>query len=251
MSGRGLAPFAVRAVLNVLPLRLYSPAKQYGIDLRSRLDAPPATLPSADGHDLVTDFVSKDTLDQQLADIYAHGFTIASLYDSPDTLWNALNEYRTYGLGTPYNLYKGAGDPKTIEKARGDHQAPALTYYTDPEPNDAAQSRMTPLSKAGIPNATYIPRQSDFGALGSTTDIAVYNRDSEYPQQLLRNKGQRVSMTRDWVVLARRRLGPRDEPRGLRPAPMALQPLRRVPARLSDCLRRGPLRRVLCGRRGG
>ena len=198
VSGRGLAPFTVRAVLNVLPLRLYSPAKQYGIDLRSRLDAPPATLPSADGHDLVTDFVSKDTLDRQLADIYAHGFTIASLYDSPDTLWNAVNEYRTYGLGTPYNLYKGAGDPKTVEKARGDHQAPALTYYTDPEPNDAAQSRMAPLSKAGIPNATYIPRQSDFGALGATTDIALYNRDSEYPQQLLRNKGQRVSMTRDW-----------------------------------------------------
>ena len=198
VSGRGLAPFTVHAVLNVLPLRLLSPAKQYGVDLRSRLDPPPATLPSADGRDLVTDFVSKDILDRQLADIYAHGFTIASLYDSPETLWNAVNEYRAYGLGTPYNLYKGVGDPREIEKARGEHQAPALTYYTDPEPNAAAQSRMAPLSKAGLPNATYIPRQSDFGALGTTTDIAVYNRDSEYPQQLLRNKGQRVSMTRDW-----------------------------------------------------
>ena len=198
VSGRGFAPFTVRTVLNVLPLRLLSPAKQYGIDLRSRLDAPPAPLPSADGRDLVTDFVSKDTLDRQLADIYAHGFTIASLYDSPETLWNAVNEYRDYGFGTPYNLYKGDGDPKAVEKARGEHQAPALTYYTDPEPNAAAASRMAPLSKAGIPNATYIPRQSDFGALGTTTDIAVYNRDSAYPQQLLRNKGQRVSMIRDW-----------------------------------------------------
>ena len=198
VTGRGLAPFTVRMVLNVLPLRLLSPAKQYGIDLRSRLDPSPATLPSPDGRDLVTDFVSKDTLDRQLADIYAHGFTIASLYDSPETLWNAVNEYRAYGLGTPYNLYKGDGDPKTLEKARGDHQAPALTYYTDPEPNAAAQSRMGLLSKAGIPNATYIPRQADFGALGTTTDIALYNRDSEYPQQLLRTKGQRVSMTRDW-----------------------------------------------------
>ena len=198
VSGRGLAPFTVRAVLNVLPLRLLSPAKQYGIDLRSRLDPPPAALPSPDGHDLVTDFVSKETLDRQLADIYAHGFTIASLYDSPATLWNAVNEYRDYGLGTPYNLYKGDGDPQAVEKARGDHQAPALTYYTDPEPNAAAQARMAPLEKSGIPNATYIPRQADFGALGANTDIAVYNRDSEYPQQLLRTKGQRVSMTRDW-----------------------------------------------------
>ena len=198
VSGRGMAPFTIRTVLNVLPLRLLSPAKQYGIDLRSRLDPPPATIPSPDGHDLVTDFVSKETLDRQLADIYAHGFTIASLYDSPATLWNAVNEYRDYGLGTPYNLYKGDGDPKTVEKARGDHQAPALTYYTDPEPIAAAQSRMAPLSKAGLPNTTYIPHQADFGVLGATTDIAVYNRDSEYPQQLLRNKGQRVSMTRDW-----------------------------------------------------
>ena len=198
VSGRGMTPFTVRAVLNVLPLRLLSPAKQYGIDLRSRLDPPPATLPSPDGRDLVTDFVSKDTLDRQLADIYAHGFTIASLYDSPATLWNAVNEYRAYGLATPYNLYKGDGDPQAVEKARGDHQAPALTYYTAPEPNAAALSRMAPLSKAGIPNATYIPRQADFQALSADTDIAVYNRDSEYPQQLLRTKGQRVSMTRDW-----------------------------------------------------
>jgi len=198
VSGRGLAPFTVRTVLNVLPLRLYSPAKQYGIDLRSRLDPAPAALPSPDGHDLVTDFVSKETLDRQLADIYAHGFTIASLYDSPATLWNAVNEYRTYGLGTSYNLYKGDGDPQAVEKQRSDHNAPPLTYYTDPEPNAAAASRMAPLSKAGLPNATYIPRQADFQALGAGTDIALYNRDSEYPQQLLRNKGQRVSMTRDW-----------------------------------------------------
>lgn len=199
VSSRDLpAPFTVRVVLNVLPLRLLSPAKQYGIDLRSRLDPAPQTLPSSDGHDLVTDFVSKDTLDQQLADIYAHGFTIASLYDSPVALWDALTEYRNYGLGTPYNLYKGDGDPKTLEKQRGDHNAPALTYYCDPEPTAAALTRMTPLNKYGIPNATYIPRQADYDALSATSDIVVYNRDSEYPQQLLRNKGQRVSMTRDW-----------------------------------------------------
>ena len=149
VSGRGLAPFTVRAVLNVLPLRLLSPAKQYGIDLRSRLDPPPATLPSSDGHGLVTDFVSKDTLDRQLADIYAHGFTIASLYDSPDTLWNAVNEYRTYGLGTSYNLYKGDGDPQAVEKARSDHQAPPLTYYTDPEPKRGGPVAHGPAVQSG------------------------------------------------------------------------------------------------------
>ena len=199
VSGRGLPGIVpVRLVLNVLPLRLLAPAKQYGVDLRSRLDPAPATLPSPDGHELVTDFVTKDALDQQLADIYAHGFTIASLYDSEATLWDAATEYKTYGLGTPYNLYKGDGDPKVLEKLRGDHNVPALTYYCDPEPNAAAITRMKPLAKAGIPNVTYIPRQADFEALSANMDIAVYNRDSEYPQQLLRTKGQRVSMTRDW-----------------------------------------------------
>ena len=199
VSSRGLPGIVtVRMVLNVLPLRLLSPAKQYGVDLRSRLDPVPAALPSADGRALVTDFVTKDVLDAQLQDLYAHGFTIASLYDSPDTLWDAETEYKNNGLGTPYNLYKGDGDPKAIEKARRDHSGPALTYYSDPEPNGAAAARMAPLAKAGIPNATYIPRQADFEALSSNMDIAVYNRDSEYPQQLLRTKGQRISMTRDW-----------------------------------------------------
>jgi len=199
VSGRGLpTPVTVHMTLTVLPLRLLSPAKQYGVDLRSRLDAPPAELPSADGKHLVTDFVTKDVLDSQLADIYAHGFTIASLYDSPDTLWDAMTEYKNYGLGTAYNLYKGDGDPQDVEKERTGHSDPILTYYADPEPNAAASARMFPLTKLGIPNATYIPRQDDFTALGQSADIVVYNRDSEYPQKLLRTNGQRLSMTRDW-----------------------------------------------------
>ncbi len=199
ITGKGLAsPVSVRVALTVLPLRLLSPAKQYGVDLRSRLDPAPATVPSADGRNLATDFVTKDVLGRQLLDIYAHGFTIASLYDSSDTLMDAVAAYKNNGLGTAYNLYKGDSDPQAIEKLRGTNQSPTLTYYADPEPNAAASARMGPLSKLGIPNATYIPHQDDFKALGATTDIAVYNRDSEYPQQLLRTNGQRVSMTRDW-----------------------------------------------------
>ena len=218
VSSRDLpAPISVRLVLSVLPLRLLSPAKQYGIDLRSRLDPAPVPLPSADGRQLVTDFVTKDVLDRQLADIAAHGFNIASLYDSSATLFDAITEYRNYGLGSSYNLYKGDGDPQAMEKQRSDEnqkrlagagigtaetprpvQIPALTYYTDPDPNAAALSRMGQLTKAGIPNATYVPHQADFDALGADTDIAIYGRDSEYPQKLLLNGGKRISQTRDW-----------------------------------------------------
>ena len=192
------APISVRMVLSVLGLRLLAPAKQYGIDLRSRLDPAPAALPAPDGRQLVTDFVSKDMLDKQLADIAAHGFTIASLYDSPDTLWDALTDYKAYGLGTSYNFYKGNGDPQAVETQRQAHSAPTLHYYADPEPNAAALAYMDPLTKAGLLSATYIPRQADYEALQADTDIVIYNRDSEYPQQLLRTKGQRVSQTRDW-----------------------------------------------------
>ncbi len=199
VSGRGLpAPVVVRVSLIVPPLRLLSPAKQYGVDLRSRLDPAPATLPSADGSECVTDFVPADVLDAQLQDIYAHGFTIASLYDSSATVASAEAEYAKCGLGTAYNLYKGDGDPQAMEKDRAARRGPALTYYTPPEPNETAAARMAPLEKAGIPNVTYIPKQDDFTALGPDTDIAVYNRDSAYPQQLLRTNGLRQSMTRDW-----------------------------------------------------
>ena len=199
VSGRGLpVPVVVRVALIVPPLRLLSAAKQYGVDLRSRLDPAPATVPAADGSVYVTDFVTKDVLDAQLADVYAHGFTIASLYDSSSTLSDAVGEYQKYGLGTAYNLYKGDGDPAAMEKDRTARNGPALTYYTPPEPNEAASARMAPLTKLGIPNMTYIPKQDDFVALGTTTDIAVYNRDSAYPQQLLRTNGLRASATRDW-----------------------------------------------------
>ncbi len=199
VSGRGLPiPVVVRVSLIVPPLRLLSPAKQYGVDLRSRLDPAPSVLPSPDGQQLVTDFVTQDVLDAQLADIDAHGFTIASLYDSSATLPDAVGEYQKYGLGTAYNLYKGDGDPQAMERDRAARKGPALTYYTPPEPNEAASARMAPLEKAGIPNVTYIPKQDDFTALGTNMDIAVYNRDSAYPQQLLRTNGLRQSMTRDW-----------------------------------------------------
>ena len=198
VTGKGLSPFSIRMVLSVLPLRLLAPAKQYGIDLRSRLDPAPATLPSADGRQLVTDFVAKDVLDAQLADIAAHGFTIATLYDSPATLWDAVAEYKAFGLGTPYNFYRGDADPRAIEAARTAHGSPALTYYCDPTPNDAALTHMAPLTKAGLPNACYIPRQADYDALQADMDTVVYSRDSEYAQQLLRTKGQRVSTKRDW-----------------------------------------------------
>jgi hypothetical protein len=198
VSGKGLtAPIPVRMDINVLALRLLSPAKQYGIELRSRLDAPPTTLPTADGRQFVTDFVTKPILDQQLADITSHGFRISTLYDSPATVWDAIDEYKRYGISDPY-IYKGDGDPMTLEAARKDHNAPSFLYYTDPNPVTQTENRLAALTKGGLLATTYITRQSDYDALQSNLEVPVYSRDSSYAQQLLKTRGQRQSSKRDW-----------------------------------------------------
>lgn len=198
ISGAGLAtPAPVRMTLNVLPIQLASsPAKQYAIDLRSRLDPPPATLPSLDGHGLVTDFVTKSALDAQLADIHAHGVELATLYDSPDTLWDALPEYEANRIGPPY-IYMGDADPRQVEAQRIAHHAPAFEYFIDP--NDATRAaRITDLGKHGLPVTTYITQLSDYTALQDTLDVPIYSEDSDYSQHMLLTHGVRENDGHDW-----------------------------------------------------
>ena len=200
VSAKGVPAFPVRLEVNVLPLRLLSPAKQYGIGLRSRLDTPPAALPSDDGKDLVTDFVDKSTLDAQLTDISAHGFHIATLADSPATLWDALAEYQAHGISdttTPF-IYTGAGDPAEIEAARKQHNAPPFLYYQGPPADAAAAAKMAAMAKSGMAVTAYVTRQADYDTLGTGLAVPVYNAGSEYAQGLLRSRGKRVSASRDW-----------------------------------------------------
>ena len=200
VSGRGLpAPVAVRVAVTVPPLRLLSPAKQYGVDLRSRLDPAPAILPSPDDKHLVTDYVSKDVLDAQLADIDAHGFTIASLVRFPRHTGRRRHRVRAlwprHGIQSLQRRRRPAGSGK---RAHG-HQKPGLDLLCRP---GAERGGVRPAClrwrKWAFRMRLTSRVQSDFTALGSSADIVVYNRDSEYPQQLLRTGGLRVSMTRDW-----------------------------------------------------
>jgi hypothetical protein len=154
-------------------------------------------LPSEDGRSLVTDFVSKDILDAQLADIAAHGVHIATLADSEDTLWDALAEYRSYGMTEPY-IYRGDGDPQAIEAERASKNEPSLLYYADPDPLSDTQSRVANLNKGGLAITTYITSQAEYDALEPDLDLPVYSVDCSYSQRLVRTDGQRVSSKRDW-----------------------------------------------------
>ena len=200
VTGSGLAPAATVPIdITVMPLRLLSPAKQYAINLRSRLDPVPGaeTLPSADGRDLVTDFVSKDVLDKQLADIYAHGVRIPTLYDSPQTLAEAVAEYRQYAMGEPY-VYRGAGDPAAVEAARKQTAAGPFFFYDDDSPLSATGPRYSALVGDKLLPATFITRVEDYEAVGGGLGLAIYSRDSAYAQKLVQTKGVRTSETRDW-----------------------------------------------------
>jgi len=198
VTGTGLAPaVSVPIDLTVMPLRLLSPAKQYAINLRSRLDPAPAALPSGDGHDLVTDFVTKDALDKQLADISAHGVRIPTLYDSAQTLPQAIAEYRQYAMGEPY-VYRGTGDPMAVEAARKQTQAGPFFFYDDDSPLSATGPRYSALMGNKLLPASFITRQEDYDALSSGLGLAIYNRDSAYAQKMVQTKGARTAPTRDW-----------------------------------------------------
>lgn len=197
VSGRGLPAFPVRLDLNVLPLRLQNPAKQYGINLRSRLDPAPPLLPATDGRAFVTDFVSKPILDQQLADINAHGFRFATLYDSPDTLADAAAAYKSFGFGEPF-LYWGNATPDAVEAIRTAANLQPFYYALDPGHLTDAQARLADFGKKDWKTSAYIASQADIDALQGSVGLALDSYDSPYAQSLLRSKGKRTSGTRDW-----------------------------------------------------
>jgi len=195
ISAQGSPVAAVPVSLTVLPLRLTSPAKEYVINLRSRIDDPPGSLPSADGSVLETDFVSREQLDAQLADIAAHGVHSATVRDPEPELWDALSDYKSAGFRPPY-VYTGPSDPLQVESDRAAHMAPGFTYFVSPSQDEPA--RLAALTAKGLDTAGYIAHENDLASLNDGLETVIYSRDSEYPQQLIRTHGQRTSSKHDW-----------------------------------------------------
>jgi hypothetical protein len=191
----GMAPISVPIDVNVLALRLLDADKQYAIDLRSRLDPAPATLPQGDGSAFVTDFVTPDMLNKQLADIAAHGVRYVSIHDPDSTVWDAYNARAAAGFLPPF-IYSGPSDPLRIETERSAHQAPEFLYYE--QPNADGQIELAMLAKKQIPTTTYIAHPADYDALQDDLDTVIYDRDEDYPEQLVRTHGLRTSMKHDW-----------------------------------------------------
>jgi len=181
--------------VEVLPIKLMSPAKEYVINLRSRIDDAPATLPSSDGQNLVTDFVSRDMLDKQLADIADHGVHKVTLRGPESTLWDLLPGYKSAGFKPPF-VYTGPSDPLQVETARTEHGAPDFLYFS--EPGDDTADKLKALTKHGLQTTAYVAHQDDLAAMSDNLPYVIYDRDSEYPQELIRTHGKRTSSKHDW-----------------------------------------------------
>ncbi len=194
VTADGAAPIEVPITVTVLPLRLLNADKQYAINLRSRLDPAPATLPASDGSAFATDFVTADQLNRQLADIYAHGIRYISINDPESTLWAAYQARATAGFLPPY-VYTGSADPQQVDTERAAHQAPEFIYF---QPPVAGRQVLDVLGKKSLPAATYIEGPDDYASLQADLDTVIYYRDGDYPEQLLRTHGNRISPKHDW-----------------------------------------------------
>jgi hypothetical protein len=201
VTAKEMKPIIVSLSVDVLPLHLMNPSKQYAIGFRGKLGTAPATLPSSDGESLLTDYVGKDQFAAQLADIEDHGFRYATLTDTGPALWDAVDAYQQAGLGAPlvYDGLTGQDDIdaiKSIEQDRTSRKDPSF-FYLIPRTTDQAKEMAT-MKDDGFQAASFIPDQTAFDAVKDDLDLAIYPADESYAQKLLQTGGHRAFMNRDW-----------------------------------------------------
>jgi len=197
VSSDGVPPFRVPISVTVLPFRLLTASRQYGINLRSRLDAAPGVLPSSDGKLLVTDFVTKDELNAQLTDIVNHGIRIVTVNSPLAQLPDELDSFKTTSTPGPF-VYRGDDDPLQAAPSLKPSPYSGAYYLAPPEPLSQTENLYRTLEKKKLQTLAYIPTTADFDALQADLDVPIYYRDSDYPLQLIRSGGKRVSDKSDW-----------------------------------------------------
>jgi hypothetical protein len=180
--------------VDVLKLRLLSPAKQYVINFRGTLNDN-GTGGSAENQ------LSSDQASAELADIAAHGFHYIALSDDPTNRPQEVAVESQFNFQTPivYQIDSGAEGLKTAMAV--DKTATAGTSYDYLVPDGPTMSEdIAALKKAGLQTAAVIGNESVYNQVQGNLDVAIYPVDNSYVQQLLRTDGQRKSITRDWLT---------------------------------------------------
>ena len=187
---------SIPITVKVLPLRLLSPAKQYVVDLRSIVAPAPNQLPSSDGQQLVTDYVTESQYQAQLADINEHGIRIATLAGPSASLLDEVTQFKNDRFLGPF-VYSGDDTVTDLESVRKSADLPAITYLIPPD-NENATAELDAVHKVGESAASFVTSNNDESDLASGVDIPIYNRDSTYAQELVTSNGDRKSSKRDW-----------------------------------------------------
>ena len=196
LTSPSVGKIGVPISLNVLPIRLLSPSKQYAINLRSRVLPSASATPALDVTHLISDYVTAPQLQDQLSDIVDHGIRMATIDDSLATLPGALTAYQSARMLPPF-IYRGENDAKDVLQV-AHISSDSLAVAVNPAPLAAASASLQSLTKEGVSRISFVAHPGVYDALSPNLDVVIYNRDSAYPQQLIRTGGVRQSSIRDW-----------------------------------------------------
>lgn len=190
LSSEQFASYPITFNLDVLPLRLMSPSKQYAVAYRGELGgaATPEDASIADG-------LTADRMEMQLRDIAAHGLRYVTFRDTGDNLWKALDVYNKLQMGYPF-VYTGwstVDDAVKADQQRKAKRASQFYFWTQ----DASQ--LAEMKSRGLQTAIKVDTLDQLAANKSNIDLVMYPIDHPVVKQLIAQNGSRDVKKRDWL----------------------------------------------------
>ena len=192
ISSPGVKGASVSLSVTVLPLRLYSPSKQYVMGLNCHVVTDATT-------GVASSFLCEDRVHfaEQLADIHQHGFLYATLIDQPTTLWDSYTAYKTALLGLLLMYYGLTGSidsdrpvHKRIDEQRKVQRLDSAAFIA---PESAKLDELTALHKGRHITAAFVRTADQFDHEKDALDMPIYTVDQPYVQGLIRTGGKRSS----------------------------------------------------------
>jgi hypothetical protein len=190
VSSDQFASQALTLNVDVLPIRLMAPSKQYAIDYRGKLggSSTPETA-------TITDGVSPERFAMELKDISDHGVRYTTLRDQGDNLWKSVTIYNNLHMGYPF-VYEGwntIDDVQALEQQRIAKRASPF-YYMANDPSELAT-----LKDAGVQTAVRVPAMDVLAANKKNIDLALYPVDIPVIASNIAQNGVRSVKNRDWL----------------------------------------------------
>jgi hypothetical protein len=201
VSGPSIASVTVPLDVEVMPMTLMGPSKQYIFGMNCR--------DSADSSDQVESPAADESLDDgvfadELEDIHAHGFLYSTLMDAPANLFgNAFADYKSAALGMLiiYNGLSGSIDADLaasaqIESERKATAVDSVAYLAPSGPG--TPDELAAFHKQRLTTAAFVRSADQFAAEVDSLDMPIYSVDEPYVQQLLSSGGVRISGKYDY-----------------------------------------------------